>query len=406
MPKRRVITNSTRRTFTRCRRQHWFRHEEKLEPILRAPPLAFGSLIHDCLQSFYKDKIVLHGTTIAAWRQKYIEEVQAANDVGETFGADVDTEKVDKMAELATGIMDGYVQRYAVDHNRFEVIATELPFKLPLHVPCSSCEGSGSILRDDGTLERCPSCGGRGIGRRSPTWDYAGVLDLVVRELKNGLIWVVEHKTTATSDRDQYESDLQLDTQPRGYVWAALQLAEQHGWGTVGGILYNCLRKKIPAEPKPTQCKRCRGTGKRKDGPCQYCNETGVGAISKSQGTDTTMDLYANAIKAYPHLKIEDYEDVLQKLRARGDRFFWRFYHHINDGDLIDWELEMYQVTRDIATTDRYYRNPDACSVNGRRCPFRRICLEDDEIARKNFNVRSEAIPEITQADLDAVGGE
>ena len=390
---RRVQTNSARRVFTHCRRQYWFKYIEKLDPIFTAPPLSFGTLIHNCLESFHKDKEVLFDGTINAWRDAYVAEFNAVNQDPDFVG-DIDTEKIEGMAELAKGMMLGYVAKNAKDLNTWEILAVEEPFRFPLRTICSKCNGKG-----------CQACDGAGLGRRSPVWDQAGKLDLVIKD--EGLVWVVENKTTVETDRDRYESDLLLDTQPRSYIRAMQHLAAERDWGRVGGLIYNVLRKRLPADPHPLKCKSCKGSGQptkkaQKEGhtECPTCNATGVIGISKHQGTDTTIAKYTEAIRRYPHLDVNDYEDVLSKLQARGDRFFWRFYHHIGPSDLNDWEAETYQVCRDIATTDRFYRNPNACSVNGRRCPYRRICTEDDPIARRNFKQRDEAHPELTAEEI------
>lgn len=393
---RMVQTNSARRTFTRCRRQYWFKYIQRLDPIFTAPPLSFGRLIHECLEAFHRDKTVLFDGVIKSWRDAYVAEFNSVNQDPDFVG-DIDTEKIDAMAELARGMMLGYVAKYARDLNAWEILAVEEPFRLPLRTICGKCNSNG-----------CDSCGGTGLGRKSPVWDQAGKLDLVMRE--DGLVWIVENKTTAETDPGRYESDLLLDTQPRSYLWAVRHLAEQRGWGKVGGILYNVLRKRIPADPHPLQCKSCKGSGDPskkaiKEGAtdkCPACHGTGVSGISTKQGTDTTIAKYTEAIRRYPHLDVNDYEDVLSMLQSRGDRFFWRFYHHVSETDLNDWEAETYQVCRDIATTDRFYRNPDACSVNGRRCPYRRICTEDDPIARQNFKQRDEAHPELSAEEIDA----
>ncbi len=398
--KRLTITNSERRTFTGCRRAYWFRYIEYLEPVFSAAPLRFGSLIHDCLKSFHLREAVLFSDRIQQWRDAYVVDVNQTSDPDAL--ADIDTSKVDKMAELANGIMLRYVEKYGDDLNRWEILGVEQPFRFPLHTPCTDCKGAGKVGAD-----KCTRCKGSGIGRRSPQWDQAGVIDLIVGE--NGLVWVVEHKTTSATSRDAYESELLLDTQPRSYLWAVKQMAEKHGWGKVGGILYNVMRKKLPADPHELKCKSCKGSCKPtktalKADPslteCPTCVGTGVIGISQKQGTDTTIEKYAAAIKKHPHLDVNDYEDTLSMLQARGDRFLWRFYHHVSEADLNDWELETYQVTRDISQTDRYYRNPNACAVPGRRCAFRRICIEDDPMARRSFKFRSEHHPEVKAEEI------
>lgn len=400
-PIRDKLSNSKRRTFTRCRRMFWFEQVERLEPKVGSPPLRFGSLIHACLKSFYTDKQVLFDSVCNRWADEYRAELVGAN-LDEGYEPEVDEEKIEKLRELAKGMMRGYLERYASDHAKFEIVAAEQPFRFPLRVPCSKCRGE-SLYRKDKSCE----CGGTGIGRRSPKWDYTGIIDLLVRDVQSGVLWLREHKTTVESDTEKYMSGLLLDTQPRGYVWAARRLAAEHGWGRVAGIEYNVMRKKVPVTPKTTQCKSCKGSGRPtktalKAKPsltsCPSCAGTGVGGISKA-ATDTTSKLFLQALKDHPHIDASEYSGIISMLQARGDRFFWRQWHHVSEFDVADWLLEMYQVTRDIDTTDRFYRNPDACDANGRKCPYRRICVEDDPIARRNFRVRGgDDLPEFAAA--------
>ena len=385
MTDRRLITNSMRRTFTNCRRQYLFRYNERLQPIVGAPPLKFGSLIHDCLEDFHSNKNVFFDRVINTWESDYKKEVASLQDPGDPYGADVDYDKIEAMHKLAAGMMMGYIKKHGDDLNNWKILAVEKPFRFPLYT------------FSDGVR-----------GRRSGKWDMGGKLDLMFAD-KDGS-WLMEHKTTVETDKDNYESGLMLDTQPRGYVWAARQIIEQEGWPPLRGILYNVLRKKLPMDPKHLKCKSCKGSGEptktaQKKDPnlteCPTCVGTGIIGVSQAQNTDTTVEKYAAAIKQYPHLDVNDYEDTLQKLTARGDRFYWRFWHHISESDVSEWERETYQVTRDIDTAESFYRNISVCNINGRKCPFRRICLEDSEMGRRNFTVRDDEHPELKAEEID-----
>jgi len=381
---RRLLTNSMRRTFTQCRRKYFFVYPERLSPIVTAPPLSFGQLVHDCLEDFHINKNVLFDHVMNAWEIKHHAEVDAA--AGSNEYADVDHDKIADLRKLATGMMQGYVQRYANDLNTWRILACEKPFRYPI-----STFKSGTR------------------GRSSATWDFGGKIDLLFADQDGS--WILENKTTQETDKDKYETTLMLDTQPIGYVWGAEKLIQEMGWPPLRGIIYNVLRKKLPADPHPLKCKSCKGSGQptkkaQKEGhtSCPTCNATGVVGISTKQSTDTTVEKYVAAIRSYPHLDIndKDYEDVISMLTSRGDRFFWRFWHPVSLQDIEDWERETYQITRDIDTCEAFYRNVSACSVNGRKCPYRRICLEDDPIARRNFIVRDTEHPELKAEEIDA----
>lgn len=381
--KRRLLTNSTRNTFTSCHRKFELAIIQRLEAILRAPPLAFGSLIHSCVEDFYNNHVVLHGPRINAWLNGYCEIIKALEEKTGEQGR-VDTTKAEELATLAKGMMMGYVDRYAGDLGKWKVLACELQFRYPLPTTCPKCNGTG-----------CAQCNKTGLGRQSPLWDYGGIQDLLIADERD-TVWVVEHKTTVLSDLDQYALDLGMDMQPRGYLWAARQWCKANGHKPPVGVLYNIMRKKIPATPATTQCKRCKGKGETvKAGNCLACAGTGVGGISKSKGIDTTLPLYLAAIKAHSHLDINHYEDQITMLQARGDRFFKREYHYVSDREIVEWLLETHQIVRDIGTCKHWYRDLTSCNVNGRKCQFRKICLEDSISGRANFRVRESEHPEL-----------
>ena len=379
---RRSLTNSTKGSFTNCHKKYYWKHVEKLDPIVTKPPLAFGRLIHQCKEEFYKNKVVLFDSIIDQWLDDYKQTIiEAQKKSG--FEGEVDLSKAEKMADLAKGIMIGYVERYAQDLNKWKILAVEKEFRYPLVVPCSKCQGDG-----------CDKCNKTGLGRKSPVWDYSGVIDLIIQDEKNHT-WIGEHKTTALSDLDEYERDLGLDMQPRGYVWAARKICQENGWPKPIGIIYNLIRKKIPATPKTTQCKKCKGTGEKKGSPCRDCNSTGIGGLSKAQGIDTTLDRYVEALNKHPHIDINHYQDVILQLQARGDRFFKRVQFFISDKEIIEWLKETYQICRDIAHTKWFYRDLTSCNVNGRRCAYRSLCLDDSCMARANFKQRDTVHPEL-----------
>lgn len=376
---RRLTSVTALKQWSRCRRQWMYDRFLGLRPKDRPIPLRFGSLLHECLELFYRDKVVLFSDFVHA---KVDAEIAALRTDPASYNTTED--EVREIGELCLGVMHGYVVRYAAsDHERFEVLGVELPFRFPVRVPCGRCEGAG-----------CDKCGGSGLGRASPTWDVHGFIDLLVRDKHHGVTLVKESKSTVESDVDQFMRKLVIDPQPRVYVTAARLLVKEHGWPPVGGVFYDVVRRKIPAEPVRLKCACDRAGAKHpgfdKDGvsPCPKCSGTKSIGLSKSQGTDTTFDVYRNALAQLPHVDVSEYGDVLQKLMARGDRFFAREHHHVSARDESDWMIEAYQATRDIAEatrSGRFYRNTDACDLQGRSCPFKSLCLEDRPEARARF---------------------
>ena len=353
-----VLTNSKRASFTRCRRRYQYEHIEKLSPRWEGVPLRWGTLMHLIIADLWTGDE--WEPTIAAWVDAALVALADAQEATTT------EDEIHELGQLAFKLAQRYEQKYLDDRTRYEVLAIEQAFKLPVRVPCKECWGAG-----------CQACGGIGFGRANPIWEYAGKIDRIVRDRVTGLAWVHELKTTTLTDPDKFTVNLNMNAQPRGYVWAAAQLLDE----PIHGVLYDVIRRKRPAVPEPLK----------------------RGGLSKAKGTDTTYELYAQAIKDNG-LDTADYADVLAMLQARGDTFLYRHEVYIPVRDLRDFEAEIWQIGRDISGTDYYYRNLEACSTPGRTCPFRRICLEDDELARRSFVVRDDALPEITDGELK--GGE
>jgi len=78
----------------------------------------------------------------------------------------------------------------------------------------------------------------------SPDLDYVGRFDGIVRNIYNGNFYVLEFKTTKSLTR---MSGTFRGMQPTAYVWAA----GQHYGVPMRGVLYRCLRKRVPDNPTP-----------------------------------------------------------------------------------------------------------------------------------------------------------
>lgn len=374
---RRTVSTSKEKTYTGCRKKYWFIYDQGLRPIVTAAQLSFGRLLHACLEAFYLQKKATFEKEITAWEKECLASVAKAPNQAHEF--EIDRDKIEEMKRLATGIMLGYVKRYSEDLRRFEILGVEKRFKFPMQVPCHHCKGVG-----------CDKCQQTGLGRKSPLWLCEGVLDLVVRETAgNGaqLVWIMEHKTSA-NDLEKYMDQIILDPQPRVYSWAMARVAAEYKYGKVAGIIYNLMRKKIPARPKTVQCRTCKGQGIKNDKDCPKCDASGVGGISKTI-PDSTVDIFVKEVNRFGHLKISDYENQIAALTARGDRFFRRQYHFVSDADIRDWQIETYNLCREMASAHHFPRNTSNCFFPF-RCPYVRVCLEDSPAARQNFTTRED----------------
>ena len=105
--------------FRNCRKACEYRYEIGLTPIEKDPNLSFGSLIHDCLQTW-------HGTRDFAATLAIIDHA-CANRVSD--------DNVRKDWHLARAMMRGYISRYAVSDSSWQPIVIEHQFEGPIINP-------------------------------------------------------------------------------------------------------------------------------------------------------------------------------------------------------------------------------------------------------------------------------
>lgn len=141
-------------------------------------------------------------------------------------------EKAEELAALGESMCEGYQRHYGQDSSVY-VLGTEIPleFTIPDH--------SGNVVA---------------IHRLKP--------DLVYRDIKNGGVWLMEHKTAAQIRTEH----LVIDDQARPYV--AMSERALRNTGVLNeddefkGVMYNFLRKALPDE-RPVNKK---GQALNKDG--------------------------------------------------------------------------------------------------------------------------------------------
>lgn len=388
----RHLSKTAASTFGACKRRYWWSEVQRIRPRVDAPALWLGKVVHACLQAAYGEGDWDADAVVARWLGERIEELGKVRLEQSEYERSV--EEAHQLAQLGAGLMRRYHARWREeDAQRWEVLAVEERFRERLPVPCKACAGSGLVggwLRGDPLAEareyagRCPECDGSGFVRASAYWDWVGVWDRVCRDRNTGAIYVFETKTTSEKHPEHLMTTYQLDAQPRSYLWAA-----RKRWGSdVKGIVYDVIRKKVPEEPKTTQCKSCKGTGERKDGACEKCRGTGVGGVSRAALDSTTVAYYLAVIDRYPHIDRASYGEVLDRVRASERTLLWRMEQYVSELEINEWLADAYDVARDVmacGTSNRWARNLGACDAPGRSCPYRQLCIEDDPTARLNY---------------------
>src|SRR5690606_10898829 len=120
-----------------------------------------------------------------------------------------------------------------------------------------------------------------------------GHIDGVVQD-SSGDVWILEHKTSATS---WSLVDMLFNDQTLGYMWVVQQLLGS----APRGVIFNILRKKVPRVPQLLK----------------------NGGLSRAKNIDTTFETYMRAIEDNG-LDPVDYVEILRELKDRGNTFFQR----------------------------------------------------------------------------------
>lgn len=223
-----VLTHSEIGMLHACPWKHGLRFERQLDPVGfdDAGALRTGTLMHAALADVYRtiqrmqlvrvapSKDQLLAVAVATLAKKREEE--AGLFIGDF--ADEALERLDDDLATARGCIELFVEHIALRNaERYDVIAVEMPFRVPLLTP---------------------------KGRR---WgdELEGVMDLVLRDRALGTIVLGEHKSTA-GEAHAYETRLQHDTQAPLYTYA---LGHIFGELARGEVVLNVVRKTAPRAP-------------------------------------------------------------------------------------------------------------------------------------------------------------
>lgn len=294
-----LLTSSRLKDARACQRLHHIRYEEGYVPAETAEALRFGTLIHSSLEAW--------------WRAPVGERLNAALAVLRA-ALDSDVFEVAK----AEAMMCGYDARWADE--KLEVVAVEMQFQCPLVNPQT--------------------------GRPSQTWELAGKLDVVVRDV-HGRLLLVEHKTSSEdiSPGSEYWRRLRMDGQVSIYYEGAQSLGL-----AIEGCLYDVLKKPAqrPLKATPPEDRKYKKTGEL------YANQ---------RETDETADEYRAR--------------CMEAIAENPTGYFAR-------GDVVRLEEEMAEALTDIwqigqqirenENAHRCARNPDSCVRFGRTCPYFSVC--------------------------------
>jgi hypothetical protein len=224
-------------------------------------------------------------------------------------------------------MLAGYDSRWASEMEHLEVLGVEREFRAPLRNP------------DTGATSR--------------TWALAGKLDALVRDRRDGLAKIVEHKTTSSDagPGSDYLKRLRMDGQVTIYYEGAASLGHM-----VGGCAYDVLVKPAQRPLKAT--------------PPESRKYTKAGALYANQREhDETPEDYRSRVAEAVLSAPNDYF-----LRANVERL---------EAEMRDGLADVWQTGRAIRENElagRHPRNPEACVRYGRTCEFFPVCTGEGSL--------------------------
>ena len=229
MTTQKLVRTSERTSFNRCRWAWDLSFNKKLRQRRDAPVLRFGTLCHEALAAYYKVGKKRGPHPAKTFLQVYERDVRESGEFAILAGWDdegnphwEDSDWVDAK-ELGVELMEQYVEFYGGDPE-WEVLAVEVPFKVPVHNP-----RTGRFM-----------------------FYYVGILDLVIRHMPTGRVWIWDHKTTKAIDL----TALGLNEQAGSYwtfgvEWLVDQgLIDSKVFDDLSGLTFNFIRR-ARRDPRP-----------------------------------------------------------------------------------------------------------------------------------------------------------
>jgi hypothetical protein len=305
-----VITKSRLAAYGTCQRLHDLQYVRGYRPLVEGESMAWGSLIHAGLEAWWK--AYQRGAGLLA-----LPEAEAAM---VAYRAQHAAALDDAAFVRAAVLMVAYDARWAPSMGEFEVIGVEVEFVATIP------------------------------GRKRLR--VAGKIDALVRKIADGSIWYVEHKTSGAdlSAGSTYWQRLRMDPQVSIYFGGVRAIGhEPHG------CIYDVLVRpdQRPFKATPVELRKyTKATAKE---PSRlYANQ---------READETIDEFRARLAA--------------ALGAAPDAFFAR-------AEVVRLETEIEESQRDVEElalqirggplTGQSARNPNACFLYNRPCPFLSAC--------------------------------
>jgi hypothetical protein len=257
-------------------------------------------------------------------------------------------------------------------------------------------------------------------------YTIGGKIDGLIRDQRDGRVYVLEHKTTRqdATPGSPYWERLAIDSQVSIYVDGAAMLGHE-----IAGCIYDVLKRPAHEQKLATPeaereyttgkgCKKCGGSAKAgeivkgngfytvaftsetKSIACDGCD--GTGWKLDKEGQPEAPRLYARCRTADETID-EFVERVIAEIGERPDDFLIRNTVVRLDDELPRMRLDLEDTIRLERAAHLLFgaeppRNPDACAKYGGLCPFFAACSGRADINDPHLFPRSTAHPELASA--------
>lgn len=342
-----LLTSSRLSCARQCQRKHRYKYGLGYRPTGDVHALRFGTLVHAGLEAWWK-------ASGDARLDAALAAVQVESDVWDRIRAEE--------------VLRGYHYRW--ESEPYETIAVEQQFEAPLINPET--------------------------GRPSQTWRLGGKVDAIVRDLRDGRVLVLEHKTSSAdiTPGSEYWRRLRIDGQVSIYYEGARALGHN-----VEGCLYDVLAKPgLQPKAVPLLDEEGRKVVLDADG------ERVLTAKGEPRQTGDTAKGYVLQTREETP---EEYQvRVREHIAADPIGYYQRGEVPRLDGEVGEALHDVWQLGRQIREAElaeRFPRNPDACTAWGRTCEFFDVCtgagsLEDPVHFTRSTDVHPELAQEASTA--------
>lgn len=278
------IRGSEVNDFLRCRHKWSLYWKQEVRPKQQNQKLDFGTAFH-----------------------KFLEVLYSTGDYNKAVFEMLELSSYEDDTEMLQEVAKNYMSVYNEHMERFEVVETELKFSIPVD----------SII------------------------NYAGTIDLLLKEKSTGNIYFLDHKTTSVIDK--YVKQSALDRQISRYWWALQQLGYD-----VKGFVYNIILKDFPRLPSLLK----------------------NGKVSTAKNQNTTYELYRKFLLDNG-FNLEEYSDILYYLQTFPKEYFKQIEVYRNRYELLA-SISEFKATVDDMISAKIYRNiTKDCAWD---CPYVDLC--------------------------------